>query len=285
MTSQIPQEKYDEWLSRIALEFGQYNAPIGKRPDLEDFAALLDDQVSATRRKEIVSHLANDGELYSQWQYLVSNQTHWKNTPLPAGTTKDNAADGPIQSHSGQIARLVARAGQWLQNPIPMGGIAMASVAIVSLVIIKPGSQPYPLDDAYHEFSPALLSYLDQQPKMRGLPNPNLKSTAENDDVIDVLAGIYSGQQQLGFSTSVAGISEIQLHQASEIYKKRGGEEKAEKYQLGRWLLLATAMCDQDRKTLTKLDTTLAKQAFELSDDTTVACHQINLYLKNAISQ
>lgn len=285
MTSQIPQEKYDEWLSRIALEFGQHNAPIGKRPDLEDFAALLDDQLTATRREEIVSHLANDSELYSQWQYLVSNQTHWKNAPLPAGTTQDNATDDPIQSLSGQIARLVGRAGQWLQNPIPMGGIAMASVAIVSLMILKPGTQPYPLDDAYDEFSPALSNYLDQQPKMRGQPNPNLKPTTGNQGVVDVLAGIYSGQQHLGFSTSVAGISEIQLHQASEIYKKRDSEENTEKYHLGRWLLLATAVCDQDRENLARLDTTLAKQVFVLSDDATVACNQINTYLESTISQ
>ncbi|MGH1373154.1 MAG: hypothetical protein ACRBBW_14025 [Cellvibrionaceae bacterium] len=281
MTSQTAQDKHDEWLSRIALELGKHHTPLGERPDLEDFAALLDDRLSHERRQEVISHLANDSELYNQWQYLVSNHVHWQEAPLTAASNvmQSSPSENPIARVTNQITRWAEQFGQWVLKPIPMGGMAMASVAVVSVLILTPNQQPYPLDEAYKQYSTELSSYLDQQPVMRGFP---AKISAE---ATEVLAGLHAGQQSLGFSTSVATISEVQLQQAADAYQKLHGTIQTENYRLGRWLLLATALCGQDRESLSSLDTNPAGDSLVLSNDLNLACKQIDTYLHNQVSK
>lgn len=226
MTSNTSSQRQDEYLSRIALALTQAQPAQGSEPDDEDLAALLDNMLDATRRKEVISHLANNPALYQRWQQLLANHDLW-------------ISNNTVTS----IASAGTKRRRWWQ---PAGGVTAAAAALFAgWLVIKPGHDLLTLDQAYQQFSPQLTRYLDDQPYMRALP------VAVDSEVTDILAGIYQGQQTRNMTTSFAGIGRAQLVLASEEYQQRAGSSPTLGFEWGRWLLLSHAICSADPDSLT----------------------------------
>ncbi len=217
----------DAWLARITLEFSEAESPVGAASDLEDLAALLDNRLDATRRAQVISHLAQDPELYAQWQQLLTYH-HL----LP----QSEIAEAPGITVWSQLH---ARLGRWLT---PVSGSVLASALLVGTLVFWPQQQTLTVDDLYASHQSQLISFLDQRPilKIRALPK------VMNDHQVQILAGIEQGQRSVGKTGSIAGIAAAQLDAASEQYQQRYGETRTERFQLGRWLLISQALCGQD---------------------------------------
>lgn len=224
MTSNTSSHRQDEYLSRIALALTQRPALQGTPPDDEDLAALLDNMLNEERRSEVISHLAHDPDLYQRWQQLLANHDLWI-----AHKTDSNVTS---------IASAGTRRRPWWQ---PAGGISAAAAALFAgWLVLKPGTDMLSLDQAYQQFSPELAVYLDEQPNMRALPVPM------DDDITEILAGVYAGQQSLDMHTSFAGIGKAQLDMANKAYRNQFADQATPRHEWGRWLLISDAVCTSE---------------------------------------
>ncbi|TCK08361.1 hypothetical protein [Marinobacterium mangrovicola] len=215
-------EQQQEYLARLALAIAEASTASGPEPDNEDLAALLDNRLPLERRQQVISHLANNSELYSQWQQLLTDLECWE------------TSDTNVSSISGR--HQPKRWRHWLAG---VGGLGTAAAALlVGWLILSPGTDgPLSLDQAYAEYSPQLVEFLSEQPRMRALP------IAVDPETTAMLAGIYAGQQRAGIATSFGGIGEAQLEMAQQQYGDKPQPSQNPAFERGRWLVIGAAIC------------------------------------------
>ncbi len=224
-------EQQQEYLARLALAIAEANTASGPKPDSEDLAALLDNRMPLQRRQQVISHLANNSELYSQWQQLLNDLDSWELSGAEANTFNGN---NKVSSIAG--AHRVSRWKFWAAGFTGLGTAAAA--LIVGWLILSPGTDdPLSLDQAYAEYSPQLVEFLNEQPRIRALP------ITVNSETAALLAGIYAGQQKVGIARSFGGISEVQLELAQQQYGNKTQPSQNPEFERGRWLVIGAAIC------------------------------------------
>ncbi len=103
----------------IALHATQgVHTPQGEQPSHEELAMLLDDRLNFNRRKEVLTHLNANTELFAHWVSLVEAKS------ILSETTKNELS-------------LLQRLQQWL-NPTRLGFIGTALAAITTVAIVMP---------------------------------------------------------------------------------------------------------------------------------------------------
>ncbi len=234
-------EQQQEYLARLALAIAEASTASGPEPNNEDLAALLDNRLPLQRRQQVISHLASNSELYSQWQQLLTDLDSWQLSGANVSTMKvsssqiESIAAAP-RSRSHLRSHLRKR---WLTR---VGGVGTAAAAlIVGWFVFSPGKDnSLTLDQAYAEYSPQLEEFLNEQPRMRALP------VSVNAETAALLAGIYAGQQKAGIATSFGGIGEAQLETAKQQFGDTPQASQTPAFTRGRWLVIGAAICASD---------------------------------------
>lgn len=130
-------------IAKLGLLLDEATAASGQKPTFEELWQWMQGEVTAGRAQEILSHVARDPEVYSQWHQLRSAQREFSEVPVyervsatqPAPTDQQDqsaVADG-AHRHS---ARTTAVTGgdSWFKrlvgyfSPAPFAGMALAAV-------------------------------------------------------------------------------------------------------------------------------------------------------------
>lgn len=237
----------------LALALHQKQAPpLGAEPSDEELAILLEGGLDATRKAQILGHIAHDGQVYHRWMMLLENAD---------ATDYFSEIDQPAQHSSAQknvaSESWLQRLFDWLSQPVglsALGGLATACLVVFIALSGKPGYQGE-IDDYYANY-PLTPPTWDYRPK-----SPFLPEWSEQAHV--VAQGVQAGLDTLGPPFSIPGFAGAPETQAKNPVKSLPSQQREALLAAGKlaaWLYFA---CQQpgEMRDLSKL----AKTARELN--------------------
>jgi hypothetical protein len=134
-------------MALLGLRAGKSDATaVGDAPTVEDFSALYEGALDATRRAQVLSHIAADQDIYRAWLEVASAQA----------TLDESLAAQPASAQ--QTVPLLQRLGSWLADMVRMPAVSgsMVAAALVA-VMLTPGQDDAPaswgeIDDIYAQY-------------------------------------------------------------------------------------------------------------------------------------
>lgn len=140
---------------QIAARLGLHAAPaasgaVGQPPTAEDFGALYEGSLDATRRAQVLSHITTDRAIYRRWLEVVEGQASLD--------PQLSATDQVAATHS--RPSLLSRLSRWMRESlwVPAGAGSVAAAALVVVMLLPSNEQgPAPgawddVDTIYSEF-------------------------------------------------------------------------------------------------------------------------------------
>jgi hypothetical protein len=123
-----PESKAQQFRAHLAIAATEGAVPLeGAIPSPEELALLLEDRLDFTRRREVLSHLNANHELYTRWLQLVDAAEVW-HTPFPqVQTARKRGANWRF----------------WFRSPVLQGAlVASLLLTVVGLPLLMQTPEP-----------------------------------------------------------------------------------------------------------------------------------------------
>lgn len=164
----------------------------GKVPSLEELAALYDGNLSEKRRAQVLSHLSEDDDLYSQWLLLVESTEH------VSLDENDLIVDRVVKTHKQSISTIIS---DYFNDRFLVPAFIVCMIPFLAIIILL--NQKLGLNDLY-------LNYANNGQNLVLLPT---RSYFENNDLLAsaeykfIRAGYDNGLVSLGSAVAKKGRS------------------------------------------------------------------------------
>lgn len=192
-------------------------ATVGEPPTIEEFTALYEGSLDATRRAQVLGYLAQDQQLYQRWMNVVSAQaTLDANLHMDASAQSQTARQAATQA-SGEATSVVGRVAGWLREHIAVpAGVGSFAAAALVVVLIIPGQEeaaaPGTVDQLYDEYAGQWQAPPSTLPgrTVRGATAPVTASAEQQ----ALYLGLRAGLDQLGGDFPDNWLTEMPLDDA-----------------------------------------------------------------------
>ncbi len=221
----------------------------GNRPTNEEIAALRDGRLTDSRRREVISFLANDPQIYHQWLNLVE-ATHTEADQVTATadlSTSIGGDSGATLSDQDEVERdinIVNRVGRWIRNNVvttTLSGTGFAAAAALVLMVNINNQQVTDVDGLYTQYGQHWQTMPDMPLPTRSLGNLFAPAKSKQRQALET--GIAFGLDMLGTQFIIEGVETEKLARVSQQESGLDRTEYSAFYDAGRLAALSHFRC------------------------------------------
>jgi len=227
--------------SKVSVALSVYRGPLeGERPDAEELAALFEDRLPSGRKAEVLSHLANDGDLYSQWlaffEYAdeIGLSSHSAIDMRSSAQAEENRSIPPAKVNQAGKNGWIDKLKDFFNLYTLIPGAALAGVA--AFILFFRVSTPMDTEARYRQYGAATGTRIELP--TRSLGNFWADPAAER---FVMSQGFKAGLERQGIDTAeLKLLADEEEQPASDAFAERDLETLTS---LGQWAALAQVQC------------------------------------------
>tara|TARA_R110001599_G_scaffold353442_1_gene592232 strand:- start:106 stop:960 length:855 start_codon:yes stop_codon:yes gene_type:complete len=197
----------------------------GKVPSLEELAALYDGNLSDKRRAQVLYHLREDNDLYSQWLLIVESAEH------VGSDDNELIVDRVIKTHKQSISKIIS---DYFNDRFLVPAFTICMIPFLAIILLF--NQKVGLNDLY-------LNYATNGQSLVSLPT---RSYFENNDLPAsaeykfIRAGYDNGLVSLNLAEAKKGSSDTE---PTAVNRDSYTEQQALYFDLGELAAIVDYQC------------------------------------------